>query len=655
MRQTSAVFLAVLSGWLPRAGSPFTQVPSAPSATGVTAPGPLPGGGERSTGDAVALVVDGEPIPAAQYGEWLLRTHGTGLAPVFAREHWLLERAAREKGVAPPTEAVDAEIDRVFAERIAGAFHGSKEEWLAELARTGRSETGLRLQRRVETRDRMNGRALAAIDRVVPREKIEREWWLKYGRHGRKYDLRLIQFDVRVETPESASNDARAAAETRARDARRADAERVRALALAGADFGQLAQENSSDPETRARRGKPASGLFDHQGWPSSFLDALEKLEPGAVSEPLYARGGWWLVQVRDVKVTPLDSVRDALAADLLARGPEDDEVELVRQALFDGVHVQVLPGMTSPPSDPELSGADVPALSIGGVPVSRGEYATWVMDVWGETFARTFVEDLLVQRKAAALGLKADEEEVQARAREYVQDIVDRDFMEDRQRWYEKLHVQGETEEDFLREQCTRLRTSILVEKLIQRDRVVTDADVRRRFETSLGPDGAWREMSKILVSSRYEELDHGQPREELARELDAAIAKAHTRALDIVARVRAGADFAAIARAESDDLRTRSKGGVIAGAFRSDEYPDEVAKAALALPQGAVSDPIASGPAWYVFWARSVTKPTFEEKKEALREELLTLRPGLLEVRTYRNVLANGAKLEYRPRPLR
>ena len=51
MRQTSAVFLAVLSGWLPRAGSPFTQVPSAPSATGVTAPGPLPGGGERSTGD----------------------------------------------------------------------------------------------------------------------------------------------------------------------------------------------------------------------------------------------------------------------------------------------------------------------------------------------------------------------------------------------------------------------------------------------------------------------------------------------------------------------------------------------------------------------------------------------------------------------------
>ncbi|MBK7875583.1 MAG: peptidylprolyl isomerase [Planctomycetes bacterium] len=498
----------------------------------------------------------------------------------------------------------------------------------------------------------MNGRALAAIDRVVPREKIEREWGLRYGRRGRKYDLRLIQFDVRVETPSDGDLAARTKAEERVRAARLADAERVRELALAGADFGQLAQEHSSDAETRARRGKPASGLFDHQGWPASFLDALDGLRPGDVSKPLYARGGWWLVQVKGVTVTPLADVEKALAADLLARGPEDDEIEAVRQALSDGAEVRVLPGMTAAQRDPELEAPDTTALTIGGVPVSRGEYATWVIDLYGETFARTFAEDLLVHAKAEALGVRVDEDEVQARAREYVQDIVDRDFMENRQRWYDKLAVRGQTEEEFLREQCVRMRTSLLVEKLVLRERVVTDAEIRRRFQASLGPDGAWREVSKLLVSSRYEELDHGQPREDLVRDLATAVEKARLRAVEFVARLRAGADFATLARAESDDPRTRSKGGVLSGAFKSDDYPDDVARAVLALPEGAISDPIPLGPTWLVFWVRSLRKPALEDVRETLRAELQQLRPGLLEVRTYRNVLANQARIEYRPR---
>ncbi|MBK7875582.1 MAG: hypothetical protein IPJ77_07500 [Planctomycetes bacterium] len=56
---------------------------------------------ERIAADATVLVVDGKPIPAARYAEWLLQLQGAELAPVFAREHWLLEREARRRGVAP--------------------------------------------------------------------------------------------------------------------------------------------------------------------------------------------------------------------------------------------------------------------------------------------------------------------------------------------------------------------------------------------------------------------------------------------------------------------------------------------------------------------------------------------------------------------------
>lgn len=607
-----------------------------------------PAASHEAREDSVALVLDGAPVSAAAYAQWLLVNQGESLMPVFAREHWLIEREARCRGVLASAAEVDAEVERQFAERIAGAFHGARDEWLAELARTGRTETGVRLQRRTEVADRMHGRALAAIDRIVPREKVEREWARKYGRNGRRYDLRLIQFGVRVEAPKSSVSDEWKAEEARAKAARLADAKRVRALLLAGADFGQLAQEHSTDAETRARRGKPA-GAFDPQGWPGDFLDELEQLTPGAVSAPLYARGGWWLVRVEKVTVTPFDQVEGELRAELLARGPEDDEVEVVRRRVSDGVDVQMLPAMHAPPGDPELGGPDTPVISIGGETVTRAEYARWIHSIWGEVYARTFAEDLLVLRKAEELGIRVDEEEVQQRAREYVQDIVDKDFMENRQRWYDKLALSGSTEADFLREQCRRLRTSLLVEKLLLRERRVTDEDVRRRYASALGPDGVWREASKILVSSRYEELDHDQEREGLAREAAAAIERARVKAAGIVARLRGGADFAAIARAESDDLRTRSKGGVVAGAFRGEEYPDAVAKAVYALPEGAISDPIAYGPTWLVFWVRVAGKPAFEEKRAELRRELEELRPGLLEVRAYRNVLASRAKVEW------
>lgn len=595
-----------------------------------------------------AFVLDGERISTAAFAQWLLETHGETLVPVFAREHWLLEREARSRGVAVTDEQVDAEVERQLAERIAGAFRGSRADWLLELARTGRTESGVRLQRRTELRARMNASAVASIDRVVPRDKVLREWSRKYGRNGRRYDLRLIQFGVRVVEPKDGRPEAWKAEEERVKRERLADAERVRELLLAGADFGQLAQEHSSDAETRARRGKPV-GDFRADGWPTAFLDELEKLETGAVSVPLFARGGWWLVRVERVTVTPLAQVEDELRAELLARGPEDDELERVRQRVVDGVDLRVLPAMFGAPGDPELSGPDEPVIAIGGHPVTRAEYGRWMLAIWGETYARTFAEDLLVRRKAAELGITVSEEEVLQRAREHAQDIIDKDLLEDRERWYKKLAAREMTEESFLREQARRLRTSMLVEELVLRDRKVTDAEVRLRFETSAGPDGRWCEVSKILISSRYEELDHSKDKEALAQDFAASIERGRRKAEDIVRRVRAGGDFAAIARAESDDLRTRSKGGFVPGVFRGDEYPPEVARAVRALEEGAVSDPIAYGPSWLVFWMRSSKRPTFEEKRDELRRELERLRPGILEVRAYRNVLAREAKLEF------
>lgn len=598
-----------------------------------------------------ALVIDGERVPAALYAEWLLRLQGEAFAREYATDHFLVARAAENAGVACEPREVDAAVQKEIDERVRGAFHGETREWLAELARTGRTEAGVRRQRSLENVDRLNARALAAIDRVVPRAKIEREWWTKYGRRGRRYDLRLLKVGVEVESrPEQdRAQWEREAAERRATALEKARG--LRARIAGGADFGQVAQENSTDAETRSHRGVPAGGAFRDEGWPNAFLDELGKLKPGELSQPLWARGGWWLVEVRAVKETPLADVEGELAAELLARGPEDDEVAMVKSRLADGVRIDLLPSLLDPTPDPELHGPQSPVIAIDGESVTRAEYARWLMGSIGETYARHFVEEWLMRRKAAQLGVTVDEAEVRQRAIQFVADIIDTNFGRSRDRWYDDLARTGRTEADFLRDVERRLRSDLLAEKLIVRERKVTPEEIRARFESAYGKDGVRKEVARILISTRYEELDRTQGAEALAKAQVIAFEKAHQRALEIVRRARGGEDFAELARRESDDLRTRDDGGRIPGRFRKDTLYASVADGVDALKEGEVGEPHALGPTWAVYKMLSVRRVTFDEVRDEIERELREEPPRVFEVRVYRNTLAQGAKWSIEP----
>lgn len=99
--------------------------------------------------DPPVLEVDGEPVGRQRLEDWLLRERGRVLAQTFARD-LVVHRRAREAGVelAPGAtrEAYEAELQA----RLAGAFGGRREPWLAELAATERSEEGRRVERMLE-------------------------------------------------------------------------------------------------------------------------------------------------------------------------------------------------------------------------------------------------------------------------------------------------------------------------------------------------------------------------------------------------------------------------------------------------------------------------------------------------------------------------
>lgn len=603
-----------------------------------------------NSGAEAALRIDGEAVPLADYAEWLLSYLGEDMAEEYAHGTYLIAREARRTGVDVTDAELEAHVQRQIDERIRGAFHGVKEEWLAELQRTGRSEGGLRSQRRAEELPKLQGRAIAAIDRVVPREKIEREWWLRYGRHGFEHDLSMMKFGVVVESRTGATRDEIKAEETKQRAARLADARAVRERLVQGADFGQLAQENSTDPDTRAQRGRPTGG-FDHQGWPSSFLDAIEALKVGELSQPIYARGGWWLVLVRGRTETPLARVQDAIAADLLVRGPEDDEVELVRQRVRAGVQVEVLPGLEHPDVDPELASPLVPALSIDGERVTRGTYARWLLHLRGEAFAHTFVEDWLLARRAAAAGITVGEDEIRERSLEFVRGIIDTEHGRDRERWLEMLTTTGRTEEEFLRRVAWRLRSNLLAEKLLVDARKVTEAELRAAFGAAYGDDGVRREVSLIAISSRPEALARDVSDDVRHGLVAKALDDARVKALALAVRARAGADFAQLAREFSDHQPTSTGGGKLPGRFTAETFTPEICAAVSRLPAGAVSDPLVYGPTWYVFRIDSLREVTFSEVRDELEHTLRTRRPTLIEVMSYRNSLAKPAKVEVLP----
>jgi parvulin-like peptidyl-prolyl isomerase len=596
------------------------------------------------------LRVGGEEIGAAEYGRWLIDTLGSRLARVFA-DDWVVYREADRRGVEVDERQVLEVLDWEIETRITHAFLGKKQGWLDELARTGRTEGGLRRQRFAELEPEVLTREIVAIDRVVPEYKIEREFELRHGRNGRRYDLSMIKFGVVQRTPPAGTpvEEARALRQATI-EARRTDALAARERLLAGEDFGELAAELSDDSETGASRGRlPA--VFSHWGWPDAFLDGLEALEIGELSPPLWGRGGWWLVLVHGVEITRLADVRAGIEAELVARGPEQDEIGRRRATLSEGLVVQVLPSMFSTEVHGDELPGEVVALSIDGQEVARKEYATWLLAVRGEASAHHFVEHWVVEREAARRGMAIDESEVRQRTQEYIERVILESHGGSREAWLAHIALSRGDEGTYFRDRMVRMRIELLTERLYLADRRVTPEMVRRRWEEVYGEGGRSIEARMILLRVGLPAPEPGLAREELQARIAAESARTRELAVDLVGRLRDGEDFATLARRHSQEPGSAARGGQLDGRFRPETWPEPVARAVQALAPGELSEPLDLGTAWVVFQVLSVMDVAFEDVSADLEQSLREARPSFAELAAYRNGLMQHLEIEVLP----
>ena len=97
-------------------------------------------------------------------------------------------------------------------------------------------------------------------------------------------------------------------------------------------------------------------------------------------------------------------------------------------------------------------------------------------------------------------------------------------------------------------------------------------------------------------------------------------SVEQAILKASAIATKLRAGADFAAVAMADSDDLQTASKGGSLGG-IRPDMLPPEIATVVDRMAAGSISDPVKTQFGVHIF---KVEVPSLDDLRALLAARL-------------------------------
>ncbi|MEZ5351152.1 MAG: peptidylprolyl isomerase [Bryobacteraceae bacterium] len=150
------------------------------------------------------------------------------------------------------------------------------------------------------------------------------------------------------------------------------------------------------------------------------------------------------------------------------------------------------------------------------------------------------------------------------------------------------------------------------------------------------------------ILIRFKGSAVPVREGKSELSEE--EALAKAN----EVRARIAGGADFADVAKEESDDVGSGSNGGAL-GTFGRGQMVPEFENAAFALPVGEVSEPVKSQFGYHVIQIQEQKHQTFEQAKASIEQRLRPERAKELaeEIKTKSNVQVDEAYFTPQPQP--
>ena len=188
------------------------------------------------------------------------------------------------------------------------------------VAAAGRESAGVRAQLEIQRRNTLAAAAIAAVAKAQPTDpEIQAA-----------YDGLFAQAEPMTEY--SAAH-ILVDSEEKARE--------IKAELDGGADFGTLAEQNSTGP---SGPNKGDLGWFSADQMVAPFADAVKAMEKGQVSDPVQTEFGWHVIQLNDTRmrdVPPLEQVRDQIGQMVLR-----DKVQAEIQRLTSAATVEKTEGI---------------------------------------------------------------------------------------------------------------------------------------------------------------------------------------------------------------------------------------------------------------------------------------------------------------------
>ncbi|MFV9505836.1 MAG: peptidylprolyl isomerase [Oscillochloridaceae bacterium umkhey_bin13] len=154
----------------------------------------------------------------------------------------------------------------------------------------------------------------------------------------------------------------------------------------------------------------------------------------------------------------------------------------------------------------------------------------------------------------------------------------------------------------------------------------------LNREVQARLVPDDGFVASSEPeRIEARQVLIAVDQPADATQEQRDAAFAAALPRAEQVAATLQAGADFAEVAAAESDDPGSAEQGGNLGSfdrggnSFAGVTYPPELVEAAFTLEEGVISAPIRTIFGWHVIEVITRTIPSRDDQLRTVRTAAL------------------------------
>lgn len=246
----------------------------------------------------------------------------------------------------------------------------------------------------------------------------------------------------------------------------------------------------------------------------------------------------------------------------------------------------------------PECARDRAPVAMIDGTPITRAEFKEYLLAQFGEARIETFVNEKLLEREAARLGIKVTPDEVKDWVEERIREIT------------ATPEYRMARPEDIRAGLGPQAAMGLLVERLVKARRT-SEEGIRHEYELRYGERRRGRHiLFQVTQRGKDGKLD------------PAAVLAAKKRAEETLAQIRNGADFGELAKKISEDRGSAPHGGELPEFGKGDMVP-EFAEVAFALKEGEISEPVLSPFGWHLIQITKVVPPA-KPFDEALAAEL-------------------------------